>query len=52
VVCLALGTGKKLKQFLLWSPDTYNGQRPVGVVCYSVFGKIDSKEYMHFSHVL
>lgn len=51
--CLTPGTRKQLKQFLLWCPDTYNGQRPVGLVYCSVFGNPNSnKKKKYFSHVL
>lgn len=30
----------------------YNGQRPVGPMCYSVFGNLNSNKKMHFSHIL
>lgn len=48
---LAPGTRKQLKQFLLWCPGMYNGQRPGPGVLFSVW-ESNSNKKMHFSHML
>ena len=51
--CLAPGTRKQLKQFLLACPGTHNGERPVDLVYYSVFGNLNSnKKNAFFTHAV